>query len=74
VLHIIVKSKLTEAEKARRAKCKVKSMLIAFISISRGLFTKNSPWQAKHSIPHTTVTFHGDFVEMCEDFAPNFRD
>jgi hypothetical protein len=26
----------------------------------RRVFTKNSPWQAKQPIPHTTVTFYGD--------------
>jgi hypothetical protein len=41
---------------------------------SSGLFTKNSPWQAKHSIPHTTVTFYGEWVKMCEDFVSNFSD
>jgi hypothetical protein len=44
---------------------------------SRGLFTENSFWQAKQSIPNTTVTFYGDYVKMCEDFAPfapNFDD
>jgi hypothetical protein len=35
---------------------------------SMGLFTKNSYWQAKLSIPHTTVTFYE------EDFIPNFGD
>jgi hypothetical protein len=39
-----------------------------------GLFTKNSSWQAKQSIPHNTVTFYGDCVKMCEDFTPNFGD
>jgi hypothetical protein len=32
------------------------------------------PWQAKQSIPSTDVTFYGDGVKMCEDFAPNFGD
>jgi hypothetical protein len=30
--------------------------------------------QAKQLIPHTTVTFYGDYVKMCEDVAPNFGD
>jgi hypothetical protein len=30
--------------------------------------------QAKQSIPHTTVTFYGDCVKMCDDFEPNFGD
>jgi hypothetical protein len=35
---------------------------------------KNSSWQAKQSIIHTTVTFCGDCVKMCDDFSPNFGD
>jgi hypothetical protein len=37
-------------------------------------FLWNSSWWAKQSIPHTTMTFYGDCVKMCEDFAPNFGD
>jgi hypothetical protein len=37
-----------------------------------GLFTKNSSWQAKQSIPHITVGFYDDRMTMCEDFEPNF--
>jgi hypothetical protein len=36
------------------------------------MFTKKLSWQATQSIPHTTVTFFGDFVKICEDFSPNF--
>jgi hypothetical protein len=36
------------------------------------LFTKDSSWQAKQSILHSTVTFYGDCAKMCTDFAPNF--
>jgi hypothetical protein len=32
----------------------------SFFFTSRSLFTKNSPWQPKQSIPHTTVTFYSD--------------
>jgi hypothetical protein len=39
---------------------------------SRAMFTKNLSWQAKQSVPHTAVTFYGDCVNMCEDFAPIF--
>jgi hypothetical protein len=38
------------------------------------LFTKNSSWQSKQSIPPTTVMFYGDCAKMCEYFAPNFGD
>jgi hypothetical protein len=44
----------------------------SFALTSRELFTKNSSWQTKLSIPHTTVTFYGDNVKLCEDFSPNF--
>jgi hypothetical protein len=38
---------------------------------SRRLFTKNSSWQARQSILHTTAMFYGDCVKMCEDFTLN---
>jgi hypothetical protein len=41
---------------------------------SRGLFTKNSSWQAEQSIPSTNMTFYGDCMKMCVDFALNFGD
>jgi hypothetical protein len=54
---------------------KSKSRACSSLSLtSRGLFTNNSSWQAKQSILHTTVTFYGEWVKMCEDFAPNFGD
>jgi hypothetical protein len=53
-------------KKAREVKSKFKSMHIIFFDI-KGIV------QAKHSIPHTTVTY-GDCVKMCEDFTPNFHD
>jgi hypothetical protein len=53
------KSKLTDTEKARQAKSKAKSMLIIFFDI-KGLFKKNSSWQAKQAILHTTVMFYSD--------------
>jgi hypothetical protein len=46
-------------------KSKVKSMLIIFFDI-KGMLIKNSSWHAKQSIPHTTVTFYGDCVIICE--------
>jgi hypothetical protein len=38
---------------------------------SRGFFNKIFSWQAKQSIPHTTVTFNGDCMKLCKNFAPN---
>jgi hypothetical protein len=59
-------------KKARQVKSKVVSACSLFSLISRGLSTKNSFWQARQSIPHTTVTFYGDCMKIGEDFAPNF--
>jgi hypothetical protein len=47
-------------KKARQVKNKVKSMLIIFFDIKGIVLTKNSFWQAKQSIPHTTMTFYSD--------------
>jgi hypothetical protein len=52
-------------KKVRQVKSKAKSMLIIFLDIKRHCLQKNSSWQAKQSIPHTTVTFYGDCVKMC---------
>jgi hypothetical protein len=49
-------SKLVETRKTRKATGKIKSM---FFDI-KGFFTNKSSWQAKQSIPHTTVKFYGD--------------
>jgi hypothetical protein len=32
------------------------------------------PGKAKQSIPHTTVTFYGDCVKMCQEFVPKSGD
>jgi hypothetical protein len=45
----------------RQVKRKVKSKLIISLT-SRGLFAKNSSWQAKESIPYNTVMFYGECV------------
>jgi hypothetical protein len=62
------KSKLTEV------KNKVKSIMVNIFFDIKGLFTQNSSWLVKQSIPHTTVTFYGDGMKMCDDFAPNLGD
>jgi hypothetical protein len=66
-VHALVQGRL---KKARLVKSKVKSMLITVFNIKTS--TKNLSWQAKQSIPYTTVTFYTDCVKMSEDFAPNF--
>jgi hypothetical protein len=38
-----------------------------FFLLSRGLFTKNLPWQAKQPIPHPAATSYGNCVKMCKD-------
>jgi hypothetical protein len=42
---------------------------LSFSLTSRGFFSQNSSWQAKQPIPHTTITFYGNCLKMCEDFA-----
>jgi hypothetical protein len=56
----------TKQQSNGKVKSKVKNMLI--ILTSKGLFTKNSFWQAKQSVLHITVTFYSDCVKMCEAF------
>jgi hypothetical protein len=58
------KSKLTES--------KVKIVLITFFDIKE--IGYNPSWQARQSILHTTMTFYGNCMKMCEDFALNFDD
>jgi hypothetical protein len=58
---------------ARQVKSKAKSMFIILFD-TKGFFTKNSSWQAKQSILHTTVKFYGDCVKTCEDFVPKFGE
>jgi hypothetical protein len=44
----------------------------SFSLTSSGFFTKNPSWQAGQTANSALVTFYGDCVKMCEDFAPNF--
>jgi hypothetical protein len=65
----------THRDRKRRDRWRAKSRACSsFFLTLRGLFTKNSTWQAKQSILHTTVMFYGDCMKMCEDFTPNFSD
>jgi hypothetical protein len=68
------KSKFTETEKGETGEEQSQEHAHFFSLTSRRLFTKNSFWQAKQSIPHTSVTFNGECVKICKDFAPNFSD
>jgi hypothetical protein len=59
-------------KKARKAKVKVKSMLIIFFDI-KGIVHKTFVL-AGQTVSHTSVTIYDDCMKMCEDFAPNFGD
>jgi hypothetical protein len=60
-------------KKARQVKSKVKSMLIIFVDI-KGIVQKDSSWQATQLVLHTAVTCCGNYVKICEDFAPALSD
>jgi hypothetical protein len=63
----------THRYRIRRDRWRGKSRACSLFSFtSRVLFTKNSSWQAKQLLPHTTLTFYDDCVKTCEDFATNF--
>jgi hypothetical protein len=62
-----------QTQKGEHAKGKVRSMLISFLSIKE-IVHKEFVLESQTSVPHTTVTFYGDCLKMCEDFAPNFGD
>jgi hypothetical protein len=55
-----------------REEGKTRRSCSSFSQISRGLFAKNSSWQAKQSIPHTDLMFHSYCMKMWEDFALDF--
>jgi hypothetical protein len=63
-----------QTEKGETGKEQSQEHCSLFSLISKGLFIKNSFWQAEQSIPHTTVTFHSDCIKMCKDFSTNFGD
>jgi hypothetical protein len=58
------KSKLTDAEKVERSEGQHEGHAHHFLL----------SWQAKQSIPYTTVTFCENCMKICEDYAPNFGD
>jgi hypothetical protein len=64
------KSKLMETKKWETCEEQSEEMLIIFFDME--LFTKNSSWQAKQSIPHVTLTFYSECMKVCEDFTLNF--
>jgi hypothetical protein len=56
-------------KKVRHVKSKVKSMLIILFQMKGNVYKNNSTWQAKQSVPHTTVAFYGGGVKTCENFT-----
>jgi plasmid maintenance system killer protein len=56
------KSKHTETEKGETGEEQSQEHVHHFSLTSEGLFTKNSSWQAKHSLLHTIETFWGHSV------------
>jgi hypothetical protein len=65
------KTKLTETEKGETDEEQSQEHVHNFF-ISRGLFTRNSSWQAKQSILRTSLMLDGYCVKMCKDFSANF--
>jgi hypothetical protein len=57
--------------KARQVKSEVKNMPINFFGIS-GTVYKEFDLAGQTISSHTTVTFYGDYLKMCEDFTVNF--
>jgi hypothetical protein len=64
------KSKLTSTEKGKPGEEHSNEHAHHFL-----LYIKNSSWEVKESIPHTTMTFHGKCMNnvprLCQ---PNFGD
>lgn len=66
-----LKSQRPKRQNRWRANWRVCSL---FSLACRGLSTKNSLWQTKQTILHTSVTFYGDCMNMCEDFSQKNGD
>jgi hypothetical protein len=63
----------TNREREGQDSWKVKPRTCWSSSLTRtGVFTRNSFWQAKRSVPNITVAFYGNSVNIWEDFAKNF--
>jgi hypothetical protein len=59
--------------KARQVKGEVKSTAIVSFD-NEGTVHKEFVTEAKRSIAQTTITFYGDRLNTCEDFARNLGD
>jgi hypothetical protein len=62
-----------DRKKARQVKSKVRNILIIFFD-TMGIVHKEFVLVGQTPIPHTTVTFYGDCVKICEELDPNFDD
>jgi hypothetical protein len=60
-------------KEARQVKGKAKGMIIIFFAI-KGIVHKELILAGQTAILHIAVTFYGNCVKMCKDFAPNFGD
>jgi hypothetical protein len=61
-------------DRKRRDRWRAKSRACSSFSLtSFGMFTKNSSWQAKQSITHTTVTFYCDCVKNIRRFCSELQ-
>jgi hypothetical protein len=65
----------THRDRKRRDRRRAKSRACSSFSLtSNGLFTNNSSWHTKQSVPNTSVMFYGDCVKMWENLVPNYGD
>jgi hypothetical protein len=65
----------THRDRKKWYRWRAKSRACSSFSLApRRLFTKNSSWQNKQSLPHTTVAFYSECMKMCEDFPLNIGD
>jgi hypothetical protein len=60
-------------KKAKRVKSKFKSMLIIFFDL-KGIVHKELVLASQAVNLYASVTFYGDCLKVCEDFALNFGD
>jgi hypothetical protein len=57
-------------KEARQVKSKIKTMFFIFFDIKE--IVHQEFVLAGQTVPHTVVTFYGNCMNMCEDFAQNF--